>query len=160
MALFELRTYDDCHREMEQARLAHLEADARWEDQMDRAGCPLTERFPTNDPAHLIIQTESQPRALPQAHGALRANDPQHPSTERTIVKKAPPSSGRPIPAGFIRGSVPPMIGAGVPMQPPPPVALPSTTPTTPANPPRPLSAALPESSTTGRVSLCTATTT
>ena len=139
---------------MEAGRIAHERANAQWERRMPAAGFPPTHRVPASDPVN-VIQTENQPLALPQVHGAPRANDPQAPTSQPLIAKKAPPSSGKPIPAGVIRGEIPPMIGTGVPVQPPPPAGLPSTTPTTPANPPpanpppanppRPPPAALPQ---------------
>ena len=101
---------------------------------MNRAGYAPTHVVPAGQPAALI-HTKGQPRALPQVHGALRANDPQAPTTQPSVAKKAPPSSGRPLP---------PMIGTTGPIQPPPPPGLPTSTPTTPAHPPRPPLSALP----------------
>ena len=125
-----IRTGTDYHQEMEQANLAHLEAAARiedqwnrerreqaerewkeheeaatkrWEAQMREAGSCPTERIPAGPPP-VAPQSETRPRALPEVHGALRASDPQVPKTQPTVAKKPPPSTGKPIPAGFYRG--------------------------------------------------------
>ena len=92
--------------------------------------------------------------ALPNVHEALRQNDPRMASFCQPAVKKAPPSSGRPMPSVFQSDAEPPRIGA--PVQPPPPAAprpadaqsvrLPlAATPMTPSHPPRPPIAALPK---------------
>ena len=93
-------------------------------------------------------------RALPDVHAALRQNDPKMASFSQPVVKKAPPSSGRPMPSVFQSDAEPPRIGA--PVQPPPPAAprpadaqgvnLPlAATPMTPGHPPRPPLEALPK---------------
>ena len=87
------------HQEMEQARLAHLEADAHWEDQMKQAGLPPTERLPMGDPA-VTIMTESRPRAPPQVRGALRDNDPQRPASERRRLCQQQPEECRVVSSG------------------------------------------------------------
>ena len=43
----------------------------------------------------------SSMRALPDVHAALRQNDPKMASFSQPVVKKAPPSSGRPMPSVF-----------------------------------------------------------
>ena len=48
-------------------------------------------------------------------------NDPKMASFSQPVVKKAPPSSGRPMPSVFQSDAEPPGIGA--PVQPPPPAA-------------------------------------
>ena len=99
-------------------------------------------------------QGTSSMRALPNVHEALRQNDPRMASFSQPAVKKAPPSSGRPMPSVFQSDAEPPRIGA--PVQPPPPAApgpadaqsvrLPlAATPMTPSHPPRPPIAALPK---------------
>ena len=96
----------------------------------------------------------SSMRALPNVHAALRQNDPKMASFSQPVVKKAPPSSGRPMPSVFQSDAEPPRIGA--PVQPPPPAAprpadaqsvnLPlAATPMTPSHPPRPPIEALPK---------------
>ena len=93
-------------------------------------------------------------RALPAVHAALRENDPSHATQSQPVVKKAPPSTGRPMPAGFYSDKEPPKIGT--PVQPPPPTTsrpdaaqglnLPlATTPITPGYPPRPSLDAIPK---------------
>ena len=96
----------------------------------------------------------SSMRALPDVHEALRQNDPRMVSHSQPVVKKAPPSTGRPKPSVFYSDAEPPRIGA--PVQPPPPAAqrpaetqgldLPlAATPMTPSHPPRPPIEALPK---------------
>ena len=92
-------------------------------------------------------------RVLPNVHEALRQNDPKA-SFSQPVVKKAPPTLGRPRPSAFYSEAEPPRIGAV--LQPPPPaeprpavvpsVELPlAATPMTPSHPPRPPIAALPK---------------
>ena len=89
------------------------------------------------------------------SHATLRQNDPKMASFSQPAVKKAPPSSGRPMPSVFQSDAEPPRIGAQ-PVQPPPPAAprpvdassvnLPlAATLMTPGHPPRPLKEALPK---------------
>ena len=52
----------------------------------------------------------SSTRALPDVHEALRQNDPRMASFSQPVVKKAPPSSGRPMPCVFQSDAVPPRI--------------------------------------------------
>ena len=96
----------------------------------------------------------SSMRALPDVHAALRQNDPSKATHSQPVVKKAPPSTGRPMPAGFYSDKEPPRIGT--PVQPPPPATsrpdaaqglnLPlAATPMTPSYPPRPPIDALPK---------------
>ena len=98
----------------------------------------------------------SSMRVLPNVHAALRQNDPSMATHSQPVVKKAPPSTGRPMPAGFYSGREPPRIGT--PVQPPPPTTsrpgaaqdqclnLPlAATPMTPSHPPRPPIEALPK---------------
>ena len=84
-------------------------------------------------------------RVLPYVHEGLRQHDPtsKAPASQPALPKKAPPTTGRGIPAVFIRGDEPPRIGSGQ-VQPAPP-KLPGSTPTTPAHPPRPPISALPQ---------------
>ena len=99
----------------------------------------------------------SSMRALPNVHEALRQNDPSMATGSQPVLKKAPPSTGRPMPKGFYSDKEPPRIGSA-PLQPPPPlqprpweaqpqrVSLPRvTTPMTPGHPPRPPVEALPK---------------
>ena len=93
----------------------HEAASKRWEAQMREAGDFTTERIPAGPPP-VAPQSETRPRALPQVHGALRASDPQAPKTQPTVAKKPPPSAGRPIPKGFIRGDASTIIGTTGPV--------------------------------------------
>ena len=81
-------------------------------------------------------------------------NDPSRAAGSQPVLKKAPPSTGRPVPKGFYSDKEPPRIGA--PVQPPPPttprpgaaqpegLSLPlAATPMTPSHPPRPPAEAL-----------------
>ena len=165
------RTGTGYHQEMQQAHHAYLEAAARledqwnkqrrdaaerewlehqaatqrWEAQMREAGYLPTHRIPAGPPP-VAIQTDAQPRALPQVHAALRSNDPKAPTSQLVVAKKPPPTTGKPLPKGFHRGdAAPPMIGTAGPVQLPPPVVLPTATPTTPAHPPRPPLEAIPK---------------
>ena len=98
-------------------------------------------------------------RVLPDVHAALRQNDPPKVAGSLPVLKKAPPSTGRPMPKGFYSDKEPPRIGAE-PVQPPPPktprpgaaqpegLSLPlAATPMTPSHPPRPPVEALPKHS-------------
>ena len=93
-------------------------------------------------------------RALPDVHSALRQSDPSMAAHSQPVIKKAPPSTGRPMPPGFYSDKEPPRIGT--PTQPPPPstsrpdaaqgLNLPlASTPVTPCHPPRPPIDALPK---------------
>ena len=86
----------------------------------------------------------SSMRALPDVHAALRQNDPSKATHSQPVVKKAPPSMGRPMPAGFYSDKEPPRIGT--PVQPAQGLNLPlASTPMTPGYPPRPPLDALPK---------------
>ena len=89
-----------------------------------------------------------------RVHAALRQSDPSMAAHSQPVVKKAPPSTGRPIPPGFYSDKEPPRIGTSA--QPPPPATsrpdaaqglnLPlAATPMTPCHPPRPPIDALPK---------------
>ena len=88
----------------------------------------------------------SSARVLPNVHEALRQNAPMSkaPSTQPSLPKKAPPTTGEGMPAGFYRVEEPPRIGSEQ-TQPAPPPKLPASAPTTPAHPPRPPISALPQ---------------
>ena len=143
----------DMETERRQAEAAEHEAHQRsiqeWEAklqarELDNAALP-------SGPAP---QGTSSMRVLPNVHDALRQNDPKTTSFSQPVVKKAPPTLGRPRPSAFYSGAEPPRIGA--PVQPPPPAAprpavVPSVelplavTPMTPSHPPRPPLSALPK---------------
>ena len=143
----------DMETERRQAEAAENEAHERsikeWEAQVKAAN--LDSPFIPSGPPP--VGTSSM-RALPDVHAALRQNDPKMASFSQPVVKKAPPSSGRPMPSVFQSDAEPPRIGA--PVQPPPPAAprpadaqgvnLPlAATPMTPGHPPRPPLEALPK---------------
>ena len=96
----------------------------------------------------------SSMRALPDVHAALRQNDPSKATHSQPVGKKAPPSTGRPMPSGFYSDKEPPRIGTQV--QPPPPATSSpaaaqglnpplAATPMTPSHPPRLAIDALPK---------------
>ena len=143
----------DMEIERQQAEAAEREAHQRsieeWEAkvkarELDNAALPCG---PTP-------QGTSSMRVLPNVHEALRQNDPKMTSFSQPVVKKAPPTLGRPRPSAFYSDAEPPRIGAVI--QPPPPAAsrpavVPSVelplaaTPMTPSHPPRPPVEALPK---------------
>ena len=147
------QTLHDMEIERQQAEAAAHEAHQRsieeWEakvkaKELDNAALPCG---PTP-------QGTSSMRVLPQVHEALRQNDPKMTSFSQPVVKKAPPTLGRPRPSAFYSDAEPPRIGAVI--QPPPPAAprpavVPSVelplaaTPMTPSHPPRPPVEALPK---------------
>ena len=110
----------DMERERQQAAAAEHEAHQRsiqeWEARVQASDLrhPAIPSGPT--PAGI-----SSMRALPDVHDALRQNDPRMASHSQPVVKKAPPSLGRPRPSAFYSDEEPPRIGA--PVQPPPPAA-------------------------------------
>ena len=101
----------DMERERRQAEAAeyqaHLRSIQEWEakvkaSELHNAALPCG---PTPDGT-------SSMRALPDVHAALRQNNPKMASFSQPAVKKAPPSSGRPIPSVFRSDAEPPRIGA------------------------------------------------
>ena len=53
-------------------------------------------------------------RVLPDVHDALRQRDPSKaPASQPSRPKKAPPTTGKGMPAGFYRVEEPPRIGSG-----------------------------------------------
>ena len=145
----------DMERERQQAEAAEHEAHERrireWDAQIRARGLDAPS-LPSGPPPQGIASQ----RVLPQVHEVLRQNDPSGLSYSQPAVKKAPPTSGRPMPSVFHSETEPPRIGSGV--QPPPPaaprpkgvpsIALPlAETPMTPSHPPRPPLSALPKCS-------------
>ena len=141
-------------REIEAAIQREKEARERsikeWEAQTAAQTLPDHHAIPRGPPP---VGTSSM-RALPQVHAALRQGDPSMAAHSQPVVKKAPPSTGRPMPPGFYVDKEPPRIGT--PVQPPPPATsrpdaaqglnLPlAATPVTPCHPPRPPIDALPK---------------
>ena len=113
-----------------------------WRARVEAAGFKATPAVPQGPPPKGV----SSSRVLPNVHEALRPNDPtsKAPSTQPSLPKKAPPTTGQGIPAGFYRVEEPPRIGSGQ-IQPAPLPKRPGSTPTTPAHPPRPPISALPQ---------------
>ena len=143
----------DMERERRRAEAAEHEAHERsikeWDAQMKAQGLD-NPALPRGPPPQGI----SSQRVLPKVHEALRQNDPSVTSYSQPAVKKAPPTSGRPMPSVFHSETEPPRIGSGVPPPPPaaprpkvvPSVELPlAATPMTPSHPPRPPLSALPK---------------
>ena len=144
----------DMERERRRAEAAEYQAHQRsiqeWEAQIEARGLDNAAI-----PCGPAPAGTSSMRALPNVHAALRQNDPKMASFSQPAVKKAPPTSGRPMPSVFQSDAEPPRIGA-LPVQPPPPAAprpvdassarLPlAPTPMTPSHPPRPPIEALPK---------------
>ena len=128
---------------------AHERSIREWEAELQAKGFDVPS-LPVGPPPQGIASQ----RELPRVHEALRRNDPSITSYSQPVVKKAPPTCGRPMPSVFIKETEPPRIGSGV--QPPPPaaprpkgvpsIALPlAETPMTPSHPPRPPLSALPK---------------
>ena len=140
--------YRDWNRERREAELREKEAHERsikeWQAQVESQGFERHPCVPCGPPPKETLSM----RVLPNVYAALRQNDPSMAPGSQPLLKKAPPSAGRPRPR----------IGSA-PVQPPPP-PTPSTcdgqpqgafhpltpTPTTPGNPPRPPIDALPKS--------------
>ena len=78
---------------------------ARWDAQ-------IKARYLDNEalPSGSTPQGPSSMRVLPNVHEDLRQNDPKA-SFSQPVVKKAPPTLGRPRPSGFYSGAEPPRIG-------------------------------------------------
>ena len=149
--------YRDMNREQHDAVLrekeAHEQSIGEWEAKIALQGLKDQSDVPRGPPP----KETSSMRALPDVHAALRQNDLSMATGSQPVLKKAPPSTGRPMPKGFYSDKEPPRIGSG-PVQPPPPltprpreaqppgVSLPrEPTPMTPGHPPRPPVEALPK---------------
>ena len=128
---------------------AHQRSIEEWEAKMKASKLDHA-ALPRGPPPPCI----SSMRVLPNVHEALRQNDPKMASHSQPAIKKAPPTSGRPMPSAFYSDVAPPRIGA--PAQPPPPAVQQSAdtqgltlplakTPMTPCHPPRPPVDALPK---------------
>ena len=146
------QTVRDMEWQRQQAQAAEHEAHERsikeWDAQIRARGLDAPS-LPSGPPPQSIASQ----RVLPRVHEALRQNDPSV-TQSQPAVKKAPPTSGRPMPSVFHLETEPPRIGSGA--QPPPPaaprpkgvpsIALPlAETPMTPSHPPRPPLSALPK---------------
>ena len=153
----------DWNREAREAALREKEEHDRsveeWKAQVEGRGFPDHPAIPFGPPP----KGTSSMRVLPNVHEALRQNDPSMSPGSQPVLKKAPPSAGRPRPKASYSESEPARIGT-TPVQPPPPpkpvnpwdvqpqgIFHPLTaTPMTPGNPPRPPIEALPKPMPTG----------
>ena len=106
----------DMERERQQAEAAEYEAHQRsiqeWE-----ARVRASDFHNPSIPCGPTPAGTSSMRALPEVHEVLRQSDPRMVSHSQPVVKKAPPTLGRPRPSGFYSDAEPPRIGA--PVQPP-----------------------------------------
>ena len=108
---------------------AHERSVQEWERRIAARGIPDHSDLPRGPPP----AGTSSMRALPQVHAALRQSDPSMAAHSQPVVKKAPPSTGRPMPPGFY---VDKAQGLSLPL---------AATPMTPSHPPRPPIDALPK---------------
>ena len=149
--------YRDWNRELEdevrREKEAHERSIRAWEAKIALQQLPAHVDIPHGPPP----KETSSMRVLPDVRAALRQNDPSMATGSHPVLKKAPPSTGRPMPKGFYSDKEPPRIGTS-PVQPPPPSTprprevqqqevslLQAPTPMTPAHPPRPPVEALPK---------------
>ena len=81
-----------------------------WRARVKAAGFQKTPAVPQGPPPQGVSST----RVLPNVHEALRQNDPtsKAPSTQPSLPKKAPLTTGKGIPAGFYSVEEPPRIGS------------------------------------------------
>ena len=148
------RDWNREHREEEQReKEAHERSIQEWQAQVDGQRLIDHAGIPCGPPP----KETSSMRVLPNVHAALRQNDPSVAPGSQPVLKKAPPSTGWPMPKRFYSDKEPPRIGTA-PVQPPPPSTprpwevqpqeaslLKAPTPMTPGNPPRPPLDALPK---------------
>ena len=149
--------YRDWNRERREAELREKDTHERsireWQAQVDSRKLPDHVDIPRGPPP----KETSSMRVLPNVHAALRQNDLFMVGGSQPVLKKAPPSAGRPMPKGFYSDKEPPRIGTA-PVQPPPPSTprpwevqqqeaslLQAATPMTPGHPPCPPVEALPK---------------
>ena len=132
----------EAREEAQRAKREYARSMADWRTRIEAMGLKAHPATPQDPPPKGVSST----RALPSVHEALRQHDPtsKSPSSQPSLPKKAPPTTGKGMPAGFYRVEEPPRIGSGQ-VQPAPPPKLPGSTPTTPAHPPRPPISALPQ---------------
>ena len=102
--------YQAWNREIREAALRekreHDRSVEEWKAQVKSQGFEDHAAIPWGPPPK---QTSSM-RALPEVHEALRQNDPSKAPGSQPVLKKPPPTTGRPMPAGFYSGE-PPRIG-------------------------------------------------
>ena len=126
--------------EAERANREYAQSMADWRTRADAMGLKAHPAAPQGPPPKGV----SSMQVLPNVHEALRQHDPtsKAPASQPSLPKKAPPTTGKGMPAGFYRVEEPPRIGSGRVHQAPP--KLPGSTPTTPAHPHCPPISALP----------------
>ena len=90
-------------------------------ESVEGRGFPDHPDFPFGPPPKLGPKETPFMRVLPNVHEALRQNDPSMAPGSQPVLKKAPPSTGRPRPKGFYSESEPPRIGTAPVQHPPPP---------------------------------------
>ena len=112
--------YRNWNRERREAELREKEEHERsieeWQAQVESQGFECHPCVPCGPPP----KETSSMRVLPNVHEALRQNDPSRAPGSHPVLKKVPPSTGRPRPKAFYSASEPPRIGTA-PVQPPPP---------------------------------------
>ena len=149
--------YHDWNRESREAELrekaAHERSIKEWQAQVEGQGLAHHPSVPRGPPP----KETSSLRVLPNVHEALRQSDPYMAPGSQPVLKKAPPSAGRPRPKAFYSDNEPPRIGSAPVQPPPPPKPRPwesqpqraspplANTPMTPGYPPRPPIDALPK---------------
>ena len=96
------------YREIREAELRekreHERSMEEWKAQVESLGFENHPAIPYGPPPK---QTSSMP-VLPNVHEALRQNHPSMAPGSQPVLKKAPPSAGRPIPKAFYSDSEPP----------------------------------------------------
>ena len=132
----------EAREEAERANREYARSMADWRTRADAMGLKAHPAVPQGPPP----KDFSSMWVLPDVHEALRQHDPtsKAPASHPSLPKKAPPTTGKGMPAGVYRVEEPPRIGSGQ-VQPAPPPKLPGSTPTTPAQLPRPPISALPQ---------------
>ena len=103
--------YRDWNRELEdevrREKEAHERSIRAWEAKIALQQLPAHADIPHGPPP----KETSSMRVLPDVHAALRQNDPSMVTGSQPVLKKAPPSTGRPMPKGFYSDKEPPRIG-------------------------------------------------
>ena len=101
----------EVREEAEQANRVYARQMEDWRSRVQAAGFKESQSVPQGPPPKAVSST----RVLPNVQEALRQHDPtsKAPSTQPSLPKKARPTTGKGIPAGFYRGDEPPRIGSG-----------------------------------------------
>ena len=98
----------EAREEAERANREYARHMPDWRDRVEAAGFKAHPAVPQGPPPKGV----SSMRVLPNVHEALRQHDPtsKAPSSQPSLPKKAPPTTGKGMPAGFYRGDAPPRI--------------------------------------------------